>query len=290
MLTWKFHTGPVYDLAFTPDGRLLTCSSDQLIRLWDVGSQTELRRWACEKGTDKVAVSPDGRFFAWGGGREVAVWQSEGSRKPLIRGKECRAVTFSPSGKRFVAVGSGWSQSAWSLPSGKALSGVAPIDGDSIAYHPDGNLLATAVNIYDDEENPTSCVRLLATTGKELVVLSPSKTSEYGGRLTFSPDGRRLASIHAEAVVVWDVATRTEITRRAPNRKEMKGVAFTADGKRLLTGGHDELVRVWAAPSWEEVTSYAWKIGRIKCLTVSPDGTLAAAGGDRGKVVVWDLD
>jgi WD40 repeat protein len=32
MITWKFHTGPVYDLAFTPDGRLLSCSSDQLIR------------------------------------------------------------------------------------------------------------------------------------------------------------------------------------------------------------------------------------------------------------------
>jgi WD40 repeat protein len=291
MLTWKFHTGPVYGLAFTPDGRLLTCSSDRLIRLWDLGSQTELRRWACEKGTFSLAVSPDGRFVGWGGEREVTVWQTEGSRQPLIRGKGCWAVAFSPSGKRFVAVGSGWSESAWSLPSGKPLSLVAPMEGDDVAYHPDGRTLATSVDSYDEEENGTSCVRLLvAATGRELAVLTPSKPSEHGGPLVFSPDGRWLASLHAEAVVVWDVESRTEVARRAPNRKEMKGVAFTADGRRLLTAGHDELVRVWAAPNWEEVTSYAWKIGRIKSLAVSPDGTLAAAGGDRGKVMVWDLD
>lgn len=293
MLTWKFHTGPVYGLAFTPDGRLLTCSSDRLIRLWDIGSQTEQRRWGCEKGTCSLAVNPDGRFYAWGGSNEVVVWRAEGARNPLICYRGCWALAFSPSGRRLVGAGSGWSWSAWAMPSGKPLMGVAPIDGDSIAYHPDGKQLATVVAVYDDEDEhkePTRCVRLLAAaTGKERALLTPSK-SKGGGPLTFSPDGRYLASVHAEAVIVWDVDTRTEIARRAPNRKEMKGVAFTADSKRLLTAGHDELVRVWAASNWDEVTSFAWKIGRVKCLTVSRDGTLAAAGGDRGKVVVWDLD
>lgn len=293
MLTWKFHTGPVYDLAFTPDGRLLTCSSDRLIRLWEVPTRTELRRWECEKGTDHIAVSPNGRFLACCGKWALAVWRADGDDKSLILDKGCWALAFSPSGKRLVAVGSGWSQSAWSMPSGKPLMGVAPIDGDSIAYHPDGKLLATAVAVYDDEDEhkePTHCVRLLAAaTGKERALLTPSK-SKGGGPVVFSPDGRWLASIHAEAVVVWDVETRTEIARRAPNRKEMKGLAFTADGNRLLTAGHDELVRVWAAPNWDEVTSFNWNIGRVKCLTVNRDGTLAAAGGDRGKVVVWDVE
>jgi WD40 repeat protein len=290
MLTWKFHTGPVYDLAFTPDGRLLTCSSDRLIRLWDVATRTELRRWEFHGQVDQIAVSPDGRLFACCGGRGMSVWRIDGEGKAVLSGCGGWAQAFSPDGKRLVAVGSGRSPCAWSLPVWKPLAGVRPIDGYHLAFHPDGKTLAAAFLTEEDDGREVFSVRLVTVaTGKDLAVLTPTK-SKGGGPLAFSPDGRWLASIHAEAVVLWDVETRTEIVRRAPNRKEMKGLAFTADGQRLLTAGHDELARVWAAPNWDEVNSFDWKIGSLKCLTVNRVGTLAAAGGDRGKVVVWDLD
>lgn len=99
MLTWKFHTGPIYDLAFTPDGRLLTCSSDQTIRLWDVSTHTELRRWECREETGKIAVSPDKRLFASCGGHGMAVWRIDGEGEAFQRGQGGWPIAFYPSGK-----------------------------------------------------------------------------------------------------------------------------------------------------------------------------------------------
>jgi WD40 repeat protein len=71
----------------------------------------------------------------------------------------------------------------------------------------------------------------------------------------FSPDGRRLAGLGVEPVVVlWDVATwRPVLTLHAPvelNPAEAPAsprVAFSADGRRLMAAAWTAGVTVWGA-------------------------------------------
>ena len=68
-------------------------------------------------------------------------------------------------------------------------------------------------------------------------------------------------------------------------------LAFTPDGKAVVTGGRHELL-VWALPSGELLRRVRVPLGRAAALQFLPDGRLAVAGGrpgEDGGVVLVDL-
>jgi len=100
----------VQGLAFSPDGRFLaTGSQDNLVRLWDVATGKELRRFVGhENWVQHVAFSPDGRTVAssssdW----TVRLWEVvTGKQRGRVTGQRSMVtpLEFSPDG-RFLALG-----------------------------------------------------------------------------------------------------------------------------------------------------------------------------------------
>lgn len=67
-------------------------------------------------------------------------------------------------------------------------------------------------------------------------------------------------------------------------------IAFTPDGKAVLTGWERMRVRMWDLESEDVRREWYWRLEDLRSLAVAPDGLTAAAGGRLGKVMVWDLD
>jgi WD40 repeat protein len=115
----------------------------------------------------------------------------------------------------------------------------------ALAFSPNGCLLAAAslagpVTVW---EGPAF---------RKLPVLSGHPHSTYA--LAFSPDGRRLAtgSQDREAVKLWDTVTWQElITLEAPGAN-LRELAFTADGTRLIGRTDSGELLIWHAPDREE--------------------------------------
>src|SRR5215813_13027708 len=109
--TFTGHSGPVYSVAFAPDGlTALSSSEDRTLKLWDASSGTELRTFTGNALPNSVAHTalsvaflPDGRIALSGGDdMTVKLWEvATGKELRTFSGHSERvsSVAFSPDGR-----------------------------------------------------------------------------------------------------------------------------------------------------------------------------------------------
>src|SRR5262249_17727013 len=71
------------------------------------------------------------------------------------------------------------------------------------------------------------------------------------GAVTFSPEGRRIATAGLDRTVrIWDAATGRGIHVLRGHKVSVNRVAFSPDGRRLATAGNE--VKLWDAEAGRE--------------------------------------
>jgi WD40 repeat protein len=118
--------------------------------------------------------------------------------------------------------------------------------------------------------------------------------SSFTCAVRFSPDGKTIAGAGYESgqgnmIYLFDVATGKALpTLPGHPSGGIRRIAFTPDGKQLVSGGFDGTVRVWDLQSRKEVRQIKVDSGTVYSLALTNDGKLLSTAGRDG-LKVWDL-
>ncbi len=197
----------------------------------------------------------------------------------------------------------------------------------SVAFSPDGNLLATGdasgeIRLWQvvDGRQLLTCkghsgwVRSVTfspdgtTLGTTLASGSGDKTiklwnahtgaclqtfqghQHWVWSVTFSPDGRRLASGSEDKTIkLWDASTGECLQTLQGHTLWVRSVAFSPDGATLASGGGDNTVKLWELETGECLKTLQGHSHRVRSVVFSPQGTILASGSGDYTVKLWDI-
>ena len=181
------------------------------------------------------------------------------------------------------------------------------MDVTSVAFSPDGKLLASGSLGWDIQNRPDGTLRLWNVDRQNQIGLLKTPVDSFA----FSPSGRTLASTQgSDEIYFWDVDEQKQKSLlKSPDQDQVITVAFSPDG-RLLASGHHDGVRLWSVSEQEQlgmlqgghkdiVGRWSWDGGKyvvdrslqpVRHVVFSPDGKWLASEHDDGIVLLWGVN
>jgi WD40 repeat protein len=301
-------------VAFHPTGNwIATAGADRTARVWKLPGLTQDGATLNQHGGEvlSIAFDPKGDWLLTGSKDSAAyVWEWRTGKRvgqPLAHRGEVTAVAFDKTGATAIT-GSPGAIRRWTL----ARDGAAPPGVDFAAPQVIAKTLAQPgreVTAGAFAIGAGYCA--LATASNSLAGLARVWHSAHEGTLgkqvddsdpisaiALSPDGRLMAIAVDNAVKPAVRVTSTATGERAApylrhNNRRVLALAFSNDGKLVVSGGEDGAARLWETATGVEASFSPFVYDRgdaVLAVALSADNKAIVTGTRNGVVCRWDVD
>ena len=299
--------GPEFWTAsLTPDGKtLVTIRHNGTGQVWDLAGRKLTRSFPLaappfDVSGAKCVHSPDGKM--------IAVVTADGSIRvcDVTTGKEMEqlrnhsddvsAAVFTRDSKqiafatpRFTGI------KVWDVETGVTMQGHGPggQGAQKLVFSDDGQTLAAAraaaarVRGAAVNEQPRATIDIIGWGPNARGGYSLGGNSEAERLMAFTPDGKYLLAPDKTSggriLTQWNLSNQRAIRQYPEHAMPIRAIAFTADGKILITA--DTGVRFWDWTTGAEVRASA---DDERCYALTADGKAVVEGSTAGVVRMWD--
>lgn len=282
------NAGPVWAVAFTPDGNSLAMAIDDgTVKVWDVATKRVRSTIKALSGPVwGMSLSHNGQQLAVGGDDgKVRVFdmQSTMERATLDLGYAIRTLAFAPQQDDLLIGGRTGQVEVWNVVSKQRTVATSGHEGTvvGVAFAPDGRSFASV--------SGDKTARIWnAQTGGEQLVLSGHSGGIYG--VAFSTDGSRIVTGGWDKTVrLWDTASGTLEHTCEGHGGDVWAVAFSKSTPYAASVGEDRIARVWNTERRAEVAALSSHTGTLYAVTFSNDGRRLATAGRDGTARIWEM-
>ena len=285
--------------ALSPTEDRLVVAQEQTIGVWDA-TAGKLMHALEGQGGIAVAFSPDGKQIAAGAADgSVRFWDVESGRQvgPLISHADVETVAFSRDGHRLLTMSA--TARAWDIQTAKLLMELPRQDTPLPMREQLPVIQFAEAPSRRVEERQRGPIYSRVSAGMEQSLpawawLRENKIaalSVAGHSMACSPDGRHIAIAgedRSATAVLREAATGQEIMRFKGHSGEVLAVAFSPDGRRILTGSADRTARLWDATSGDELLILEGHEAGVSFVAFSSDGAKVVLGCSDGAFTVLD--
>ncbi len=282
------HTGVVQYTSFSPDGkRFVSCGEwpegDKTLRIWDVEKGTEILKIEHPGQAAMAIFSPNGKFIVSASEDSNAyLWDAtSGEKIRTFKGHTAglNGLAFNADGSQLLTSGVDKTARLWDTATAREIQ---KFTGHTetvrrIAFHPDGKHALSA--------GRDGLVRMWELdTARQVKQFKSS--GGWADSLAISKDGKFLAIAgtfkDGKDVYVYEIDSGKKLPECIGHREGLTHVAFSNDGKRILSSSYDGTARIWDRDTGKELYRFREYSEFLWSAEFSPDGKWIITGGGGG--------
>jgi WD40 repeat protein len=89
-------------------------------------------------------------------------------------------------------------------------------------------------------------------------------------------------------IKLWDATTGKETLTLKGHTDVVDSVAFSPDGKQIVSGSFDKTIKLWDATTGQETLTLKGHTGGVSSVAFTPDGKRIVSGSGDKTIKVWD--
>jgi WD40 repeat protein len=197
-------------------------------------------------------------------------------------------IALSLDGKKVVSGSDDAAVRLWDVDMGKVIAKWTGHNGGvlNICWNRDGRRIVSgsaggAIRVWDAE------------SGKTVLVIETGLENVWA--VIYSPDTTMIATggnSDEEHLKIWDAKTGKLVANPKGHTYQVDCLAWTADGKTLISGSDDHSIRTWNTTTWQQIAVLMGHTGPalIYDIAISPNGRILASASYDKTARLWNLE